>query len=156
MPKAERCKVNGPSVPNPNEMVRISKTEHVWEWDTFGKRRNPNIRISALYCISHHKYLRPYMAGYLRSRVSANRPKMDQFGGVCQSAHNGPIWKISCTKSKLKGGQFTEKNANSCILGPIFWAVLDILGVCQSAQNCPIYKFWTFSNTKSKFKGGPF
>ena len=31
-------------------MVRISKTEHVWELDTFGKRRNPNVRISALYC----------------------------------------------------------------------------------------------------------
>ena len=50
MPKADRCKVNGPNVQNPNEMVRILKTEHVWEWDTFGKRRNPKVRISALYC----------------------------------------------------------------------------------------------------------
>ena len=50
---------------------------------------------------------------------------------------------ISCTKSKLKGGQFDEKNANSCILGPILRASLDTWGggVCQSAQNYPILKF---------------
>ena len=23
----------------------------VWEWDNFGKRRNPNVRISDIYCI---------------------------------------------------------------------------------------------------------
>lgn len=61
----------------------------------------------------------PKLQAVWRNRGSANRPKMDQF-------ENFSI--IYCTKSKLKGGQFYEKNANSCILGPILWAVLDILG----------------------------
>ena len=61
----------------------------------------------------------PKLQAVWRNRGSANRPKMDQF-------ENFSI--IYCTKSKLKGGQFNEKNANSCILGPILWAVLDILG----------------------------
>ena len=75
----------------------------------------------------------PKLQAVRRNRGSANRPKMDQF-------ENFSI--IYCTKSKLKGGQFYEKNANSCILGPILWAVLDILrGVCQSAHNWPIWKF---------------
>ena len=28
----------------------------------------------------------------------------------------------------MKGGQLIEKNANSFILGPILWVILDILG----------------------------
>ena len=56
MPKAERCKVNGPNVRNPDDLVWFLKTEHVWEWETFGKCRNPNVRISALYCIFYHDH----------------------------------------------------------------------------------------------------
>ena len=32
------------------------------------------------------------------------------------------------TKTKLKGGHFNGKNANSCIWGPTLWAVWDVLG----------------------------
>ena len=70
-----------------------------------------------------------------KNKGSANWPKMDQVENFST---------ISCTKSKLKGGQFYEINANSCILGPILWAILDILGaggVCLSAQNSLILKF---------------
>ena len=65
-----------------------------------------------------------------RNRGSANRPQMDKF-------ENFSI--TYCTKSKLKEGQFNEKNANSCIFGPILWAFLTYWGgVCQLAHNQPI------------------
>ena len=87
----------------------------------------------------------PKLQAVWRNRGSANRPKMDKFENFST---------ISCSKSKLKGGQFNEKNANSCILGPILWAVLDILGVCQSAQNCPILKYLNFFLHKIQIQRG--
>ena len=76
---------------------------------------------------------------------SANRPKMDQF-------ENFSI--IYCTKSKLKGGQFFEKNANSCILGPILWAVLDILGGLPIGPQSPNLKnFEQFPTQNPNSKG---
>ena len=110
---------------------------------------NPDLREINFY----EKYCQfivwgPKLQALWRNRGSANRPKMDQF-------ENFSI--IYCTKSKLKGEQFNEKNANSCILGPILWAVLDILGGSANRPTIDRFeKFWTFFYTKSKFKGGLF
>ena len=52
----------------------------------------------------------PILRAILKNRGSANQPEMDQFEIFST---------ISCTKSKLKGGQFYEKNANSCFW--VFW-----------------------------------
>ena len=43
------------NVRNPNDWLvetnnRTSEIRTVWEWDKFGKRRNPNVRISNVYC----------------------------------------------------------------------------------------------------------
>ncbi len=76
----------------------------------------------------------PILRAVLKHRESANRPKIDQFENFSS---------ISCTKSKLKGGQFNEKNANSCILGPILWAVVDRLGglpIGPELSNFEIYE----------------
>jgi hypothetical protein len=103
-------------------------------------------------------------------------PTIFMTGNVVANLFHIPFWKIgslpigqtkmdrfenfstiSYTISKLKGGQFNGKNANSCILGPILWAVLNILG--GSTNRPRIVQFWnswTISYTKSKFKGGPF
>ena len=67
------------------------------------------------------------------NRGSANWPKMDKFEKFSI---------IYCTKLKLKGGQFKEKNANSGILGPMLWDVLDILG--GSANRPTIDRFEKF------------
>ena len=66
---------------------------------------------------------------------------------------------ISCTKSKLKGGQFDEKNANSCILGPILWAILDTLGggglpISPELSDFEIYEQFPTQNPNSNW--GPF
>ena len=61
---------------------------------------------------------------------------------------------IYCTKSKLKGGQFVEKNANSCILGPILWAVLDILGGLPiGPQSTDLKNFEQFPTQNPNSKG---
>ena len=76
--------------------------------------------------------------------VWRNRPKMDQFEKCLI---------IYCTKSKLKGEQLIEKNANSCILGPILWAVLDILGglpIGPELSNFKIFKIFSTQNPNSK------
>ena len=79
--------------------------------------------------------------------------------GVCQLAQNGPICKfstISCTKSEFKGGRFYEKNANSCIWGPILWAVWQKQGFVNRPRMDQFQKFSTISCKKSKLKGSPF
>ena len=87
----------------------------------------------------------PKLQAVWRNRGSANRPKMDQF-------ENFSI--IYCTKSKLKGGQFNEKNANSCILGPILWAVLDILGGLPiGPQSTDLKNFEQFPTQNPNSKG---
>ena len=49
--------------------------------------------------------------------------------GVCQFAPNGPILKIYnyffVQNPNLNGFSFKKIIANSCILGPILWAVLN-------------------------------
>ena len=61
---------------------------------------------------------------------SANWPKIEQFGGL----PIGPKWtkfkffKNLLLKIQIERGQFYEKNANSCIFGPMLWAILDIWG----------------------------
>ncbi len=83
------------------------------------------------------------MWAVLKNRESANWLKMDQFENFSS---------ISCTKSKLKGGQFNEKNAYSCILEPILWAVLDILEglpIGPELSNFEIYEQFTTQNPNS-------
>ena len=40
-----------PSVRLVESINQTSEIQTVWEWDNFGKRRNPNVRISDVYCI---------------------------------------------------------------------------------------------------------
>lgn len=90
-------------------------------------------------------YLRPHFAGRFDKR------------GVCQSANNGPFWKI-CNfflhKIRIQRGSVLRKNLLTHVLtallcGPIWTSG----GVGQSAQTGPIL---TFENFKKKFKGGIF
>ena len=72
----------------------------------------------------------------------------------------GPEWTdlaifklFSDTKSELKGVRFMKKNANSCILGPILWAVVDILGglpIGPQLSNFKIFELFSTQNPNSK------
>ena len=53
---------------------------------------------------------------------------------------------MSCTKSKLNGGLFYEKNANSCICGPTMWAVSNKQTGCL-----PSSPKWTNQNFLKQF-----
>ena len=70
----------------------------------------------------------PILRAVLKNKGSANQPKMDKLKKISI---------IYFTKSKLKGGQLIEKNANFCILGTKLRAILDISG------GLPIGPQWT-------------
>ena len=80
--------------------------------------------------------------------------------GVCQSAQNGPFWKffnhIFYKIQIERGSVLCKKIANSCIWGPILWAVLKNWGSADRPRMHRFEKFSTFSHTKSEFKGGLF
>ena len=104
---------------------------------------NPNLREINFY----EKYCQfivwgPKLQALWRNRGSANWPKMDKFENISI---------IYCTKSKLKGGQFNEKNANSCILGPMLFHKTDpllILILCEiKLKIFLIGQFWADRQT---------
>ena len=71
---------------------------------------NPNLReINSFEKKLPIHCLEPQIAGRLEKMGSANRPKMDKFENFST---------ISCSKSKLKGGQFNEKKCQLLYFGP--------------------------------------
>ena len=87
------------------------------------------------------------MLAVLKNKRAAIQPRMDRFEKLSA---------LSFTKSKLKGGWFNEKIANSYIWGLKMRAVANKYGVGQLAQIGLILTLITFSYKKSKFKGGIF
>ena len=77
-------------------------------------------------------YLRLHITGRFGQRGSANWPQMDQFK---KNLDNFP------QKSKLKGGLFYKKLSTQVCHAP-YCGPLAKLGVCQSAENKPILKFF--------------
>ena len=61
---------------------------------------------------------------------------------------------LSYTKSNFKGGPFYEKNCQLMYLRPHFAGRFEKWGVCQSAQNGPIWKFFYFFPHKFRIKRG--
>ena len=76
---------------------------------------------------------------------SANRPRIVQFWN---------LWTISYTKSKFKGGPFYEKNCQLMYLRPHFGGRFEKWGVCQSALNWPIWKFFNIFLHKIRIERG--
>ena len=73
---------------------------------------------------------------------------------VCQSYHNGPIWKIFnffLTQNSNSNGVRFIKNANSCIWCPILWAVLKNRGLPISplCSDLKIFQLYLSQNQNS-------
>ena len=98
-------------------------------------------RGSILWKNGRHKYLGPILQAVLKKKGLPISPK---WTNLCNF-----LYKIQVERGSVKW----KKNYNLCILDPVLWAVLDILGVCQLAQNSTILNFLTISYTKPKLKG---